>query len=849
MEEDDFLMMGEFDEPEEPHEVVVARHSRHHMSQDDILRWTSWVKPFPLPDYLAPTDDYTLSDMDDETLLKVPPHLIVHVQRTAAQGGTQIVSPRQTPVTCLMGRVQDSRREMEDHVVGSVAANETVWPTVEPDDLDEWLPDEPLPRMGRDYKIREKTRTQPLTKANVLMKDPILACLIKGRATIDIMRRDDVGGDAEALTELLSDAWGVPKADLMEMDAYSLGIEGPLLRHAIKTDEVFPTVHAPIHKKLCISVGHTDMSRELLPEDTAMDWRRMRTVCEAIFLMSCSLEGISLTDVICTPPPGDPVAPTTRSNILAFRPLPCTAWTFEPKTFSICPAYSGNAEKQKSIPPDVLAAMSKYVREVRPVSFAMAGGHRSRAIRTTMSDPEQPTGEVLSSIYSKVARSVPTGSSRGRTAAAAMRNFIYDTLNESDLHVRLKIARYITIALDEVKAHLGDSIVPDEMIHSLAVKFVSLGELIRSKVVAESVRRGATPEDWWYDMCSQVPERYRKEKEGTMGWAHAGMWLLFRAPTDRWTKLAKATMYSALRDAEVSAIGSIPLPPEIGSTERVTVAVKTAAKRISQVYAGYYRAVADVAYSIAEILEGRRQQRSAATMRECAYLWTLRAGALRGTNLSNIAKDVPTPSPNHLRIVGVETDILVKPAPYQAFARYKGHVEVSEILPKLYKKAIAMFKGTKISRFFAECPGPILPSKESTVTRYLLNPSRLAADIERSWEDMKNDLSRVVRVYGCDERGEVRKRKQPEVVRVVMPDAALSSYSVTLSQKNFYGWMGDMDPDEHDEFERIFDAVGEAERDRLCEIEFESLEELRSTLVIVRDEHVSKKSKGPEVVR
>ncbi|KAI9126877.1 hypothetical protein K1719_002473 [Acacia pycnantha] len=39
------------------------------------------------------------------------------------------------------------------------------------------------------------------------------------------------------------------------MDAFSMGVYGPLHRHAIKTDEVYPMCYAPIRVRRAISVG------------------------------------------------------------------------------------------------------------------------------------------------------------------------------------------------------------------------------------------------------------------------------------------------------------------------------------------------------------------------------------------------------------------------------------------------------------------------------------------------------------------------------------------------------------------------------------------------------------------
>ena len=56
--------------------------------------------------------------------------------------------------------------------------------------------------------MREKARTEPITKANRSLADPVLAYSIKGRAFVDVQTRDDVAGVANELAELIADTWG-----------------------------------------------------------------------------------------------------------------------------------------------------------------------------------------------------------------------------------------------------------------------------------------------------------------------------------------------------------------------------------------------------------------------------------------------------------------------------------------------------------------------------------------------------------------------------------------------------------------------------------------------------------------
>ncbi|KAI9110835.1 hypothetical protein K1719_018273 [Acacia pycnantha] len=56
-------------------------------------------------------------------------------------------------------------------------------------------------------------------------------------------------------SEASAKAWSVGKEDIDDMDVFSLGVDGPLHRHAIKTDKVYPMCYAPIRVRRAISVG------------------------------------------------------------------------------------------------------------------------------------------------------------------------------------------------------------------------------------------------------------------------------------------------------------------------------------------------------------------------------------------------------------------------------------------------------------------------------------------------------------------------------------------------------------------------------------------------------------------
>ena len=801
------------------------------LTQDVIDRWTSHLKPLPLPDHITPLSGCPLAAMDDDSLMIAPPHLIAHVQRTAAQGGMQVISPRQTPFTSLMTRSIGGDRQLGDHVVGSTADETAEWPTLDDMDFSHLLPDEPLPSISADHGLREKTRTEGITKAGHLLSDPILSCLIKGRAVIDVLRREDVAGDADAMTELLSSAWGITPAELNDMDAFTVGIQGPLVRHAIKADEVFPMTHAPIHVKRVVSTGVSEVTRELLPDDSAMDWRRMRVFCEAVFLLAVGIEGLPIKRMRVSPPPGDPAAPSNRPGVMVFQPAPATAWCCTPDTFSIYPSGGKRRLRSAGIPREVLEALARYTSVVRPVSYAMAVGHRAVARRAVIEDVLAPPGETISEGYRLVARCIMVGSARGRTAAATVRNHIFLAIQNAPLAVRLRLARYLRIASDECRKHLGLEMVPDSMVDKLASRFLKVGELVRMEVVGEAARRGATANEWWSDITAQAAERYTYLTEGTMGWAKIAMWLLFRSPTDKWRKLASAVHYGALRDAERSAVGAIALPAEKGSKERLLAAARAGVRNISKAYAGYYIGVADVGLAMSDVADEMMRSRTADLLREASYLWHLRARCLRGTNVNPIAKLKDTPSSNHRRVSAMPIDLLLVPSPYRAFEAYKKHVGMSTVLPHAVKKHFQEFEGSRVSEAFTRLNRPMGVIAESTLTSFLLRPHMLGHEMEMAWRELTDDVKEIARVYGARPPDETVATPVERESAVRSMDPALILSTVALTQKDYFAILADMGEDEVDWVENTLSELPEELADQLMEAAYPDANSLRKVLL------------------
>lgn len=305
---------------------------------------------------------------------------------------------------------------------------------------------------------------------------------------------------------------------------------------------------------------------------------------------------------------------------------------------------------------------------------------------------------------------------------------------------------------------------------------------------------------------------------------------MFKEPTDRWTKLASAVHYKAIRASEMSTIGSVPLPSEKGSTDRLVAAARAAVKAMTNAYAGYYMGVADVGMAMADVAKEMKRSRTSEMLKEASYLWVLRARALRGTNITLIAKNKPTPSTNHMRVPSTTCDLLLVPAPYRAYKAYQKHVGDSTLLPRRYKTHIARDTQGALSDVFMDWGEQIYPVKKTTLTRYLNCARELGQDMEEAWKMLTEDMYQVVSIYGPSERERSPSptHKKPKVVS--NDEIAIPLGQEASDMLGYWDVIAAMDADEVDWVEDFLERMGGAFEDTFCERMFSSVEEMREIL-------------------
>jgi hypothetical protein len=368
--------------------------------------------------------------------------------------------------------------------------------------------------------------------------------------------------------------------------------------------------------------------------------------------------------------------------------------------------------------------------------------------------------------------------------------------------------------------------------------------LVRHSIVAEAHRRGHTAEEWWADICSQVPGRFQAFSEGSKGWSLMAFWLLFREPTDRWERLGKALHYSAVKDAEQGTAMRVSLPPRLGSPERIEAVARATGGVVSEVYAGYYQGVADVAMAVSDELLERGRGRSSDILREAAYLWVLRSRAMKGGNVHIISKSESLPSDLHTRVVipGGEVDVHFAPAPYRAVHAYVAHVRDSKLVGGSFKSHVRHFRKPALSAMFSDYKDVILPCKESKCTKYLIRPWELGEDMERAWRELREDVKKGVMTHALPAVAPATPPRiefapiGPPVARLVVPT------------HDYFDMLASLGPDEVDWAEEVYDSLTEEKQDELLEMRFDNVREFRKLLLSWSDDSEPAEKKLKETV-
>jgi len=696
-----------------------------------------------------------LTSLTDEELMTMSPTLLTHLLRTEAQGGVQVISPRQVTLGGIAGRTLEETRQPDMHIVGSNATRGLPWPVAAGHILAGLWYREPLDAYPNTPAVRSRVRTEAAVPGSKVLSDPLEMALVRSRALVDMQKRPDVGGDAEGLSDVISAAWGLDAGVFDDLGGALIGGTGNLLRYAIGPDKHYPVVHAPIQARKVLSVAAMATGRDIYGEFAALDWRRMRVLCEAVFYISSRTEGHTMEDMASPRPIGDPTAPANRNGIMQFRPLPGAVWSFEPRSFALKIGKGLERRVGMVLPERVADVMAKYVEEVPQTTRAAAKGSRITYSGAVEGAYVSAVSESIVSGFQRVKSTAAAFQMKGYSSSSAVRGFVFQCI-EGDTTGAATEAAWITRAVHSVAKTIGLAHTVDaRMAKQVAGRMGILTDDLRQKLVVEAERHGETLEEWWDDFAARLPLEIRCMGEGTGAWACGLAWYLMRQPDVRWVHLSTALAAETHRALAATHLGRMRLPGAMRSEARIREAVAVTAARLARSYGSYYRATADACRFMADRLARAGSTADSQIMRLAGLTWSIRANAT--LTISVVFRDLGQSAASRVLVAGDTASLTT--APYKAYALWREEAKKMRLDLSGYP---AKVQG-KVSHVFSGKKTPMLDTgnfKGARPVRYLDEPDSLSEDMEKTFGEIRDTLEGVADFFATE--GEMEEWREPE---------------------------------------------------------------------------------------
>jgi len=706
-----------------------------------------WMQ-VPLPLEHVPVGGNPLASLDDDTLLNMSPALIVHVQRTAAMGGLQVVSPRAVSLASMAARTSEPVRSSDMFLVGSNANRNLDWPVIRDPVPAHLFPGEPIDSYPSELAARPKVVTTGLVSALGSVKDPVLKAFIIGRACVDLQRRSDVAGSADALSKLLAGCWGIDQDQFDSMSEASLAPTGELLRYAIRADETYPIINAPVHARKVISVAANTAGRHLYGETAAIDWRRLRVLAESVYYMSVRTEGYTLAQMALSSPPGDPRADPRRPGILQFRPKPGTVWSYDASTFRVDIAADPTLVKAVDVPDRVADAVRSYYEAARPLAIAADAGVHLSTVTSMARQPAMPSSDQIVAGYKAVLSVVSAYAVRGRTSSAAVRDYMYQYMaTNSDLSV-LRTLWTIKFLRDTAYTMGIPDLLDVVTTRHVATRLVELITDMRMRLAVEAGRRGYTLDEWWCDLTALLPKPICELSEGSASWAQAVSHLMLHPPTSKWQGLTGAMAHASHASLAAANLENVRLPVEFRSTARVHSAADATVRHLAKSYGAFYGAMFDVSGILAAQLRRRGASALANQVTSAGLMWDIRA-KLASTSRLEIESEKTTNV-----IASRRERYRIACSPHAAYTRWKDGMFRLRTSTLAKMKTFPNHITGKVSDVFRgrnEALFGVAGLQAVRLFRYVTSPAKLHEDMEKTLGMMLADVNHTVQLYESEE--------------------------------------------------------------------------------------------------
>jgi len=735
---------------------------------EEISRHSGDLTPIPFDRHMCPINNSFLENMTDQEILDVPPHVMIHALRTAAQSGAQVISPRQIPSSYMLGRTRNNASQPFLHMTGCESNNRFKWPV--PDGHSPLNPthleDRTVVKHGNPLSKRSPATASPLTYASAHISNPIHKKILKAKANIDFQNREDVRGDPDALAVNYAKVWGQVDGTFARMGTVTLAHLTDLQRHAIAPDTAFARYLGPIHERRVITTAVGPSNSSAFGEFYGVDWTAMRVCADTKFALAVNTEGYSLREMALPFSVSEYSCDDRPTTMMVFHPKPGVAWCYAPNTFRVRPA---NLMKKARTPPVLRvelatnAGMAK-VGDLMRVYTAAVTWTRTQEARVA------ETPNPLTSGMSVIARAVSRTSSVGKTVHKHARTVFMDALTTAPIDSRRMFGRTMSVLVKVVRAINDGNSQPhvvDSVARYVGKRFQLLDGSLNARMITGASSRGKNHEDSFCSFRSQAPRAFRDISCNSYGWSCLVARFVLHPPDDKWRKYAASLTAIGIQAMEdiMTPIPSIPSDDAADTRQIISVHCSTVARNKGDMYGSSYAGVARAAFALATVYDDYEIHELWRMFRISGFLWMFRSRCAETVKVHICDEDTPVPTHGAFRIhefgepLG-RKKVVATIAPYIHFRALAKGLKRLGLLPDVDPDAELIGRVTDhitgwgtlwdydmAVDWFGEYADEEV--RESGVARYLIDIGDLARDVERflsyAINDCINAASSVIR--------------------------------------------------------------------------------------------------------
>jgi len=626
--------------------------------------------PIPLEAEFAPRDNDFLTELSDDDIMNIAPHVMVHAMRTASQNGAQVISPRQVPSAYMMGRTYNTANQPFLHVVGSEACRHYSWPV--PDGHSpipsHYREDRPIKKIGEPLARRSPATAQPITRATAEISNPIHKAWIRIKANVDFQNREDVRGDPDGLAVAYARLWGQDDDEFKSDRTVTLAHISSLKSHAISPDTAFARYLGPIQDRRVITVAASASSRTAFGEDFSCDWNAMRVVTEGKFALSCATEGYSMMSMALEQPISNYSYLQRDGRMLVFHPRSGVAWYHGARSFRI---YTDGRFQASKAPSLVSTEMRVGIERAGVRDLARLYSAAITWVKTASKTDTGTTNALLSGV-DLIGTAVASAKSIGKSNVSELRNAVAEALHEASPEAKRVFTRGMKALREFIDwTYLEERNVAQVIAQKMAYKILQMDGFIGMKMKMAADYRKADVAVWWKKMMDQAPIPLKNLKYGTYSWATMAVYYTLIPPSEKWIGYQKYLDHVGLESMNDS---SFPVPSTLpeddeGVRTLTTLCTDTISSNKREMYSASYQGVYNAAMIISDFYKIDGDEDMYALFRAAAYLWSFRSRCAATVRVKVVSPEFDDPANSQSRTVAFpepigEKKVLVTTAPY-----------------------------------------------------------------------------------------------------------------------------------------------------------------------------------------